>query len=95
MDVEGGVVVMCITIAYDGRRFNGKEIPPEARLFNLIGLTTANNPRLRETVRGFQDQTAKTMMDFATANPERWAAHVKRLQEDGTSPPGPVSDDKT
>jgi Protein of unknown function (DUF4238) len=63
-----------------------------AMLFNLIGLTAIKNPRVRENVRRFQDQTAKKIMEVVTSTPERWAAHVKRMQEEGTSPADPVTD---
>lgn len=54
-----------------------------AYLFNLIGLMATKNPRLRETMRAAQEQTAKIIMDLATSTPQRWAAHIKRAKEDG------------
>jgi hypothetical protein len=54
-----------------------------ALLLNLIGLTATKNPRLRENFRMAHEQSTKIIMDLVTATPERWAAHIKRAQEDG------------
>ncbi len=61
-----------------------------ALLFNLIASVATKNPRRREQVRAFQDETAKKMMQMVASTPERWAAHVERIRAEGTSPDGPV-----
>lgn len=59
-------------------------------LFNLIASIATKNPRRREQVRAFQDETAKKMMQMVTSTPERWAANVERIRAEGTrAPMGP------
>src|SRR5260370_37307056 len=52
-------------------------------LFNLIAALATKNPRLREEVRGFQDRTAKLVMEVATSTRERWEAHIRGVQRAG------------
>jgi hypothetical protein len=50
-------------------------------LVNLICAFALRNPRLRETIRGFQEQIVKKMAQLMAATPERWETHVKRMTE--------------
>jgi hypothetical protein len=54
-----------------------------ARLFNLIGLMSIKNPRLRETIRDFHERTAKQIMALVTATPERWASQMQKAKDAG------------
>lgn len=57
-----------------------------AYLFNLIGLMATKNPSLRESFRVAHQNTAKIIMDLATATPERYSAHLARAKKDGFLP---------
>jgi hypothetical protein len=60
-----------------------KDENDRAYLLNFICLLAIKNPGLRENFRAAHEQTAKIMMDLATATPERWAAQVDRAKKAG------------
>jgi Protein of unknown function (DUF4238) len=52
-------------------------------LINLICALALRNPRLRETLRDFDERVAKMVLDVTLETPERWEAQVKRAREAG------------
>ena len=54
-----------------------------AVLLNAIALFSTRNPRQRETVRTFHENTSHIMMELATATKERWEAQMRKAREAG------------
>jgi len=52
-------------------------------LLNLIGLMAIKTPRLRETMRGVHEQTARIIMSMALDSPERWESQIRQAKEAG------------
>lgn len=54
-----------------------------AALLNFMCLLALRNPRLRETMRNAQEQTARKLMDLVLSSKEMYEAELKRAREDG------------
>ena len=54
-----------------------------AVLLNAIALFSTRNPRQRETVREFHENTSHIMMELATATKEGWEAQMRKVREAG------------
>jgi hypothetical protein len=54
-----------------------------AVLLNAIALFSTRNPRQRETVREFHENTSHIMMELATATKERWEAQMRKVRKAG------------
>jgi hypothetical protein len=54
-----------------------------AILLNFIGLLTLRTPRMRERIRDFHERIAKTVLEIATATPERWDNEIAKARNAG------------
>lgn len=53
-------------------------------LVNLICALSLRNPRLRETIRDFHERVAKQMLGLMLQTPERWAAQLEKIRQNGS-----------
>ena len=56
-------------------------------IFNLIASLALRNPRWRESIRQFHEETAKTVLGVTLASKERWTQQQKKAVEEGSTPP--------
>ena len=54
-----------------------------ANLFHLIAVIAVKNPRHRETLRQFEEQIMKGMLQLATTTRERWESQMRQANEAG------------
>lgn len=54
-----------------------------AYLLNFMCMLALRNPRLRESMRRAQDQTARIVMDMVLSSKEAYESHLRRAREDG------------
>lgn len=64
-------------------------------LFNLIGLMSTKNPRLRENMRKAHEHSMRVAMDLITATPQRFEAQIKSAKAAGFIDQGADVDYKT